>query len=92
MWPKIDESLIPKNLLHNRLVVFDTVYNPKETKLLTEAREKGCAVVYGYKMLLYQAAMQFELFTGHQAPLKVMESALTQALEGERYATHFDRR
>jgi shikimate dehydrogenase len=92
MWPKTDQSIIPKSLLHNRLVVFDTVYNPKETKLLIEARERGCAVVYGYKMFLYQAAMQFELFTGRQAPLRVMESALTQALEGGEYATHLDRR
>ena len=92
MWPKANESIIPKHLLHNRLTVFDTVYNPKDTRLLAEAREKGCAIVYGYKMLLYQAAMQFELFTGYQAPLPAMESALTQALEGERHATHFDRR
>lgn len=92
MWPGVNESIIPKHLLHNRLTVFDTVYNPRETRLLAEARERGYAIVYGYKMLLYQAAMQFELFTGHQAPLPAMESALTQALEGERNATHFDRR
>lgn len=91
MWPKTDESLIPKRLLHNRLTVLDSVYNPKETKLLAEARERGCAIVYGYKMLLYQAARQFELFTGRQAPLEVMESVLTQALEGERNVAHFDR-
>ena len=92
MWPKTNQSIIPQELLHNRLTVFDTVYNPKETKLLIEAREKGCAIVYGYKMLLYQAAVQFELFTGHQAPLKVMESALIQALEGGENAAHSDRR
>jgi len=92
MSPKANESIIPKGLLHNRLTVFDTVYNPRETRLLIEARERGCAIVYGYKMLLYQAAMQFELFTGRQAPLAAMESALTQALEGESHATHFDRR
>lgn len=92
MWPKANESIIPKHLLHNRLAVFDTVYNPKETRLLAEARERGCAIVYGYKMLLYQAAKQFELFTGYQAPLPAMESALIQALEGGRHATHFDRR
>jgi shikimate dehydrogenase len=92
MWPKVNESLIPKNLLHRRLVVFDTVYNPKETRLLIEAKEQGCTIVYGYRMLLYQAARQFELFTGRQAPLKVMESVLPQALEGGKYATHFDRR
>jgi shikimate dehydrogenase len=92
MWPEVNQSIIPKELLHNRLTVFDNVYNPKETRLITEAREKGCAIVYGYKMLLYQAARQFELFTGLKAPLKVMESALTQALEGEKDAAHFDRR
>jgi shikimate dehydrogenase len=92
MWPQTNQSLIPQSLLHNKLVVFDTVYNPKETRLLSEAREKGCTIVYGYKMFLYQAALQFELFTGRQPPLAAMESALTQALEGGKHATHFDRR
>jgi shikimate dehydrogenase len=92
MWPQTDQSPIPQSLLHNRLVVFDTVYNPKETRLLSEAREKGCTIVYGYKMFLYQAALQFELFTGHEPPLAAMESALTQALEGGKHATHLDRR
>jgi len=92
MLPKTGRSITPKDLLHNRLTVFDIVYNPKDTRLLIEARERGCAVVYGYKMLLYQAARQFELFTGLKAPLAAMESALTQALKGGRDATHFDRR
>jgi shikimate dehydrogenase len=80
MWPETDVSLVPAELLHGGLTVFDTVYNPKDTRLLAEARDKGCAVVYGYKMLLYQAAVQFELFTGQSAPLEVMEAVLTEAL------------
>jgi len=92
MWPKLGQSIIPKDLLHNRLTVFDIVYNPRETRLIIEARERGCTIVYGYKMLLYQAARQFELFTGLKAPLEAMESALAQALEGGRDATHFNRR
>jgi shikimate dehydrogenase len=76
MWPEINESIIPKELLHGRLTVFDIVYNPRETRLLKEAKEKGGTIVYGYKMFLYQAAIQFELFTGCQAPLAVMERAL----------------
>jgi shikimate dehydrogenase len=92
MWPEVSQSIIPQDLLHNKLTVFDIVYNPRETRLLIEARERGCAVVHGYKMLLYQAARQFELFTGLKAPLKDMESALAQALEGGKYATNFDRR
>jgi shikimate dehydrogenase len=92
MLPKTDQSIIPKDILHNRLIVFDIVYNPRKTRLIIEARERGCTVVYGCKMLLYQAVKQFELFTGLKAPLPAMESALTQALEGGGNATHFDRR
>jgi len=92
MSPKTGQSIVPKELLHSRLTVFDIVYNPRETRLITEAREKGCAVVYGYKMLLHQAALQFELFSGLEAPIAVMEFALTQALEGGENATHIDRR
>jgi shikimate dehydrogenase len=79
---KTGETVVPKEFLHPRLTVFDIVYNPRETRLLREAREKGCAVVYGDKMLLYQAALQFELFTGRPAPLRVMESALNKAMGG----------
>jgi shikimate dehydrogenase len=82
MAPETSETIVPQKFLHERLTVFDIVYNPRETRLLREARVKGCAVVYGDKMLLYQAAQQFELFTGHPAPLKIMESALTKALGG----------
>jgi shikimate dehydrogenase len=92
MWPETDRSIIPKELLHNRLTVFDIVYNPRETRLIAEARERGCTTVYGYKMLLYQAAAQFQLFTGLKAPLEAMESALAQALEGGGNAAHSDRR
>ncbi len=80
MWPDVNASPVPAELLHSGLVVFDAVYNPKNTRLLVEAAGKGCTVVYGYKMLLYQAAAQFELFTGQAAPLAVMEEVLTEAL------------
>ena len=82
MSPETKETIVPQEFLHDHLTVFDIVYNPKETRLITEARARGCAVVYGYKMLLYQAARQFELFTGRPAPLEVMESTLIKALGG----------
>ena len=82
MAPETKETIVPQEFLHDHLTVFDIVYNPKETRLITEARARGCAVVYGYKMLLYQAARQFELFTGRPAPLEVMESTLIKALGG----------
>jgi len=82
MWPKINESVVPRELMHPKLTVFEVNYNPKETRMITEAKEAGCTTICGYKMFLYQAAMQFELFTGHQAPLVEMEQVLIKALEG----------
>ncbi len=92
MWPRINESIVPRELLHPKLTVFDINYNPKETRMIAEAKEAGCTVIYGYKMFLHQAAVQFELFTGHQAPLPEMERALIKALEGDEYAASADRR
>ena len=92
MWPEVNKSIVPKELLHQRLMVFEVVYNPRETRLITEAKKSGCAVIYGYKMFLYQAAIQFELFTGCQAPLNDMELVLTKALEEKEHATSSNRR
>lgn len=71
-----NESLINKEMLESKQIVFDIVYNPKETKLIKEAKASGCRVVYGYKMLLYQAVYQFKLFTGRKAPVELMEKTL----------------
>jgi shikimate dehydrogenase len=87
MLPSINESAVPRELLHQKLTVFDAIYHPRETKLISEAKEAGCTIVYGYKMFLYQAVIQFEFFTGHQAPVLDMEQVLIKALEGEKHAS-----
>ncbi len=76
------KRIVPKDILHKNLTVFDIVYNPKETQLIIDARNAGCMIVYGYKMLLYQAVAQFELFTETAAPVHVLEKALLQGLKG----------
>ena len=53
---------------NNPTVVFDTIYNPVETRLLCEAKAAGCVTVSGVEMFVRQAAAQFELWTGKQAP------------------------
>jgi len=90
--PNADKSIVPRKLLHPQLTVFEVNYNPRETRLVTDAREAGSTVVYGYKMFLYQAAMQFELFTGHQAPLPEMEQVLIKAMEGDEHVKATNRR
>ena len=55
---------VPDSLLHSGLWVADAVYFPLWTPLLTAARAKGCAVMTGRDLAIYQAADAFELFTG----------------------------
>lgn len=57
-------SIANANDMHEDLVVFDAVYNPNETVLLKEAIKAGAKPVYGIKMLLYQGAESFEIWTG----------------------------
>jgi len=56
--------------------VMDIVYKPVETRLLAQARGAGARAIDGTRMLLHQAARQFELYTGAQAPLAEMDAAL----------------
>ncbi|HEX4128803.1 MAG TPA: shikimate dehydrogenase [Pirellulales bacterium] len=76
MSPKIDDTPFDANHLRSTMVVFDTVYNPEQTRLLREAAAVGCMTTSGVEMFIRQAAKQFELFTGQPAPLDVMRAAL----------------
>ncbi len=80
MSPRTSESIVPKGLLRKDLVVFDIVYNPIETRLVREAREAGCVVVTGEKMLVNQGAKSFELWTGKTAPVKKMLEVVKKSL------------
>ena len=75
-----DESAVSKELLNKNQVVFDIVYSPKETKFIRDAKAKGAVVIYGYEMLLYQGVEQFKMYTGFEAPVKEMETALVKYL------------
>jgi len=70
------KSCVPASLLHRGLTVMDIVYNPRETQLLKDARAAGCRTIAGLEMFLYQAAAQFERWTGRPAPTDVMRSVL----------------
>ena len=60
-------------------IVFDTVYNPIQTKLLREAKTAGCVTISGLEMFVRQAALQFELWTGRSAPIDVFPSRIGSA-------------
>ena len=64
MHPRDEESPIGEEALFEHLVVADIVYNPHTTRLLTNAQAKGCSIVHGLGMLIYQGAAAFKLWTG----------------------------
>jgi shikimate dehydrogenase len=76
MSPNVGETCVPAALLASHLTVMDIVYNPLETRLLTDARRAGCRTVRGLEMFLHQAVGQFELWTQQPAPVGVMRSVL----------------
>ncbi|MGL6292880.1 hypothetical protein [Eubacterium aggregans] len=69
MKPYEDVTLVDKSLFRRDLVVTDTVYNPKETRMILEAKEAGCQVVGGVGMLEQQGVVNCELFVGKEMPL-----------------------
>jgi shikimate dehydrogenase len=73
-----DESL-PVPEMSTTSVIVDLLYHPAVTPLQTLAREAGAAVFGGIGLLLHQAALSFELWTGQQPPLDVMSAAALAA-------------
>lgn len=80
MHPNVEDSPVPASALAGYELVFDAVYTPRETRLLRDAKAAGCAVVTGDEMFVGQAAQQFKLFTGLEAPVELMRRIV---LEGK---------
>lgn len=76
-----DETPVPKALLHEEQIVFDTVYNQHRTRLLRDAKAAGAKVIYGIEMLLHQGVAQFKHYTGLDAPVNAMRNALQKHIK-----------
>jgi 3-dehydroquinate dehydratase / shikimate dehydrogenase len=75
MSPNVNETPFLARDLKEGMVVFDSVYNPLETKLLREAKTAGCTVIPGIELFINQAALQFKIWTGKTAPIEIMRRA-----------------
>ncbi|MEK9630073.1 MAG: shikimate dehydrogenase [Nitrospinota bacterium] len=80
MNPNINETPFLARDFKEGMVVFDSVYNPLETRLLREAKAAGCIVIPGSELFINQAARQFEFFTGQSAPIDAMREVLMEKL------------
>jgi len=82
MYPDIDGRLaLAIDTIPRQAIVADVVANPLVTRLISAARERGCRTVTGADMLVAQAALSFQLWTGRRAPPGVLRDALLGALQ-----------
>jgi len=73
MVPDIDRSPLPEGLcLSPDIFIYDLVYNPRETKLVRNASSRGCRAETGIGMLIEQAALAFEIWTGRHPPRDIL--------------------
>jgi shikimate dehydrogenase len=82
MSPASRSSPVPARFLKRRLVVFDIVYNPIETRLIKAAKVAGARVISGVDMLAWQGALAFEKWTSRHAPINIMRRETVKMLGG----------
>ena len=78
MSPNIDQSPLPPHALTSAMTVFDTVYNPVQTKLLKAAMDAAAATVNGLEMFVEQAIEQYGILTGEEACKEIIERVLRE--------------
>jgi len=79
MTPNINQSPLENLSLPSNAFVYDLVYNPRETKLVKDARSQGLQATTGLGMLIEQAALSFEIWTGHSPSRELMRASLEQS-------------
>lgn len=81
MHPNVDDTPVPPAAFARPgMVAFDTVYHPENTMFLKLARERECKTVSGVEMFVLQAAHQFKLYTGQDAPADLMRDVIRRKL------------
>lgn len=74
MAPNVNATPIEDtSMFYPELTVSDVIYNPRETRLLAQAREKGCKTFNGMYMLLYQGEEAFRIWTGKEMPTELIK-------------------
>jgi len=82
MYPKSKQTVATRKILHSGMVVFDIVYDPVKTLLLSEAEAAGAKTIPGVGMLVHQGAEAFKIWTNHSPPVEVMRRAVMEGLSG----------
>jgi shikimate dehydrogenase len=71
-----EPSPISTKMIGSQNVVYDIVYMPMNTDLISKSKKNSATIIYGYEMLLGQAALAFEIWHNIKAPYDAMRKVL----------------
>ena len=81
MYPHVDACPVSADVIARCGAVFDAVYNPRETRLLTLARQNGLPAIEGLGMLFYQAVEAQKFWFGDRVASKAEQSRIYSELQ-----------
>ena len=81
MYPHVDACPVSADVIARCRAVFDAVYNPRETRLLTLARQNGLPAIEGLGMLFYQAVEAQKFWFGDRVASKAEQSRIYSELQ-----------
>jgi shikimate dehydrogenase len=73
---KSEPSPISTKTINEKSVVYDIVSKPINTDLIQQSKKNGATIIYGYEMLLGQAALAFKIWHGIEAPYDTMKKSI----------------
>ena len=73
---KNEANIIPTKLIDAKTIVYDIIYKPVNTELIKDAKKKKAQIIYGYEMLLAQAAKSLEIWLKQKAPYEIMKKSI----------------
>jgi len=71
-----EPSPISTEKINSECIVYDIIYMPMNTDLITQSKKRSATVIYGYEMLLGQAVIAFEIWHEVKAPYEAMKRVL----------------
>jgi 3-dehydroquinate dehydratase/shikimate dehydrogenase len=80
MHPHVDDTPFQGEYLRRAMIVFDTVYNPEQTLLVKQARDKECYVITGVDLFVRQAVAQFQYFADQPGPGDIMRQEILREI------------
>ena len=81
MYPYSDTCPVGGEIIDRCRAVFDAVYNPRETRLLALAKQKGIPAIEGLGMLFYQAVEAQKFWFGHKIASQAEQNRIYSELK-----------